>query len=87
MAKGNTGLRIEGVSQDGLEKCLVKIEELERWVKSDGIDRWAFRAALIKALYDDADAYFASGEGTFRVIAAFDNGVASSLKNDKDEKS
>jgi len=85
MSKGESELEIEGVQQESLNKCLVKIDELGSWVKSENVDRWAFRASLIKALYDDADAYFASGEGTFREIAAFDNGVATALKTLKDD--
>ena len=60
--------------------------ELIRWSKDQKIDRWAFRAALLKILYDDADEYFESGEGTFRELAAFDNGVATALKTERDSR-
>jgi hypothetical protein len=74
---------IEGVSTERLERCIKKLEEVARWSASEKIDRWTFRAALIKALYDDADRYFATGEGTFRELAAFDNGVATAIKTAK----
>jgi hypothetical protein len=73
-------LTIEGVTQEDLEKCIVKLDEITAWVTKEKLDRWAYRAGLLKVLYDNADEYFASGEGTFREIAAFDNGVASALK-------
>jgi len=73
-------LEIEGVPKESLEKCISKLDEFARWAKKEKLDRWAFRAALLKALYDNADEYFVSGEGTFREIAAFDNGVATALK-------
>jgi hypothetical protein len=73
-------LAIEGITQDDLEKCIAKLDEITVWVTKEKIDRWAYRAGLLKVLYDNADEYFASGEGTFREIAAFDNGVASALK-------
>jgi len=63
-----------------LEKCIERMNELAEWSSKEKMDRWAFRASLIKALYDNADEYFDSGEGTFREIAAFDNGVATALK-------
>ncbi len=75
-----TTLAIEGVSQESLEKSINKMNEVAEWSDKEKIDRWAYRAALLKALYDDADKYFASGEGSFREIAAFDNGVATALK-------
>jgi len=75
-----TLFKIEGVPNDQLELCIDKMGELQRWSKEQKIDRWAFRSALLKTLYDDADEYFESGEGTFRELAAFDNGVATALK-------
>ncbi|HYB04536.1 MAG TPA: hypothetical protein VED17_08740 [Nitrososphaerales archaeon] len=78
-------LTIEGVPQRDLEKCISKMDEVGEWSRKEKIDRWAFRAALLKSLYDNADIYFASREGTFREIAAFDNGVASALKKLKEE--
>jgi len=62
------------------------MSELESWSRKQKIDRWAFRSALLKALYDDADEYFGSGEGTFRELAAFDNGVAAALKRARDPR-
>lgn len=79
-------LVIEGIPQDSLDRCLDRMHELSQWAVKEKIDRWAFRAALIKALYDNADEYFASGQGTFREIAAFDNGVATALKKTKVEE-
>jgi len=77
---------IEGVPQDQLELCVNKMEEVVKWSREQKIDRWAFRSALLKALYDDADEYFDSGEGTFRELAAFDNGVATVLKGASDSE-
>ena len=77
---------IEGVPQDQLELCVDKMAGLVSWSKEQKIDRWAFRSALLKALYDDADEYFDSGEGTFRELAAFDNGVATALKRAHDSR-
>ncbi len=77
---------IEGVPQDQLDLCVNKMSELIRWSKDQKIDRWAFRSALLKALYDDADEYFESGEGTFRELAAFDNGVATAMKSARDSR-
>jgi hypothetical protein len=81
-----TELKIEGVSQEVLEKVLLKVNELTKWAEGQHVDRWAFRASLLKALYDDADKYFESGEGTFRELASFDNGVATVLRNLKESK-
>jgi hypothetical protein len=78
-------LNIEGVSKDNLERCIEKLNDLKDWTRKEKMERWAFRAALIKTLYDDADEYFASEEGTFREIAAFDNGVATALKRLKNQ--
>jgi hypothetical protein len=77
---------IEGVPQEQLELCIDKMGELAKWYKEQNIDRWAFRSALLKTLYDDADEYFESGEGTFRELAAFDNGVATTLKAISDSR-
>ena len=77
---------IEGVPQDQLELCINKLQEVSKWSREQKIDRWAFRSALLKMLYDDADDYFRSGEGTFRELAAFDNGVATALKNMADSR-
>jgi hypothetical protein len=73
-------LVVEGVREETLEKCISKMDEVIKWSNDQKMDRWALRAALLKALYDNADEYFESGEGTFREIAAFDNGVATALK-------
>jgi hypothetical protein len=81
-----TVFTIDGVPQDQLDSTVKKMEELIRWSKDQKIDRWAFRAALLKTLYDDADEYFESGEGTFRELAAFDNGVATALKTERDSR-
>ena len=74
-----TGLIIEGVPQKDLDASLEKVDELTRWAKSDNIDFWAFRAALLKALKGNAEEYFQSGAGTYREIAAFDNAVATAI--------
>jgi len=63
------------------------MNEMRAWVASEKIDSWAYRASLLKALYDSADEYIASGEGTFRELAAFDNGVATALKKLKEKSS
>ncbi len=72
--------RLEGVPESDLDRCVAKVEELERWARGEKVNRWAFRAAMLKALYSDADSYFKGKEGTFREIAAFDNGVAHALE-------
>jgi hypothetical protein len=77
---------IEGVSQGDLEKACSKVGVLVKELKEQQLDRWAVRASLLKALYDDADDYFSQKLGTFREIAAFDNGVATALRNLKEEK-
>lgn len=79
-------LSLEGVPQQSLNKCVKKLDELTKWAVEEQVDRWAFRASLIKALYEDADRYFASGEGTFREIAAFDNGVAAVVRRQEQQK-
>ena len=79
-----TELTVDGIEQKSLDRCVAKIDEAVQWTVSEKIDRWAFRASLLKALYDDAAKYFRSGEGTFREIAAFDNGVATALKETSD---
>jgi hypothetical protein len=80
-------ISVDGVPQESLEKCIEKMKELAKWSEKEKIDHWAFRAALLKALYENADEYFAMGAGTFREIAAFDNGVATALKKAKEEMS
>jgi hypothetical protein len=72
-------LSVEGVRQKDLDRCLEKVEEIQTWVKREKLDHWAFRAALLKALYDDAEEYFEKTGSTFREVAAFDNGVATIL--------
>ncbi|MCL5068697.1 MAG: hypothetical protein M1368_10155 [Thaumarchaeota archaeon] len=72
-------LRIEGVDSKDLKSSLGKMEEFQKWVADEKIDKWAARAALLKALHDNAEEYFAQGKGTFREIAAFDNGVGTAL--------
>lgn len=77
-------LSIDGIPQKDLDESLNRVEELRIWAEKENIDRWAFRAALLKALYNNADEYFERENGTYREIAAFDNGVATvmdSLKN------
>jgi len=76
-------LSLDGVPEDSLNRCIERIDELTKWAEDEQIDRWAFRASLLKALYEDADRYFASGAGTFREIAAFDNGVATAIRQEK----
>lgn len=76
-------ISIEGIPQDELDLCLHKIHELQEWAKKRGVDRWAFRAALIKALNDDSKGFFEEAKGTFREIAAFDNGVANALESEE----
>ena len=74
-------LSIEGIPKRDLDLSLEKIEELRQWALREKIDRWAFRAALLKALNEDANEYFELAKGTFREIAAFDNGVAVTLES------
>ena len=76
-------LSIEGIPQNDLDKILDRMQELKQWVSKENIDRWAFRAALLKALNEDANEYFESKVGTFREIAAFDNGVAVAIESFK----
>jgi hypothetical protein len=78
---------LEGISQEDLDIACSKVVEVTKVLREEGKDRWAVRAAFLKALYDDADEYFAQKLGTFREIAAFDNGVAVALKTMEDEKS
>lgn len=73
------GLRIEGIPQKDLERCIAKIEEIRLWAGQEKLDRWAFRAALLKAIHEDSEEYFGKTNSTFREIAAFDNGVATAL--------
>ena len=73
-------IQIEGVSQKDLDICLQKIQGLQDWVRKEKIDRWAFRASLVKALNEDAEEYFRETNATFREIAAFDNGVAKAIE-------
>ena len=77
------GLSIEGIPQKDLERSMDKIEQVTQWAKLENIDRWALRAALLKALYEDAEEYFASAKGNYREMAAFDNGVATALESMK----
>ena len=76
-------LRIEGIPQKDIDRCVEKVEETQSWVKREKLDRWAFRAALLKALSDDAEEYFRETNSTYREIAAFDNGVATVLDSSK----
>ncbi len=73
------GLSIEGVAQVDLDRSVKKVQELQEWAKENNIDRWAFRASLLKGLYEDAEQFFSETKGTYRDIAAFDNGVATAL--------
>jgi hypothetical protein len=74
-------LRIDGIPQDDLDRCVARLEEIQRWAMQERLDRWAFRAALLKALHDDSEEYFRKTNGTFREIAAFDNGVATAIES------
>lgn len=76
-------LKVPGIAQNDLDLCVEKVEEIQSWASSEKIDRWALRAALLKAIYEDADDYFAKSGGTFREIAAFDNGVATAIDSRK----
>jgi hypothetical protein len=78
-------LRIEGVPDADLQKSMKKISELQEWEKKEKIDFWAFRASLLVALNDSSERYFRETKGTYREIAAFDNGVAKALES-KSEK-
>jgi hypothetical protein len=74
---------VEGIRQDELDMCVEKIEAIQRWATRENLDRWALRAALLKALDEDAEQYFLSTNGNYREIAAFDNGVAIALESSK----
>ena len=74
---------VDGVPQNDLDRSVKKVEELQKWATENKIDRWAFRASLLKALYQDAEQFFSDTKGTFREIAAFDNGVATVLDSQK----
>ena len=74
-------LNIEGVPQGDLDQSIKRVEELQLWARENRIDRWAFRASLLKALNEDAERFFSETRGTFREIAAFDNGVATALES------
>ncbi|MDA4130562.1 MAG: hypothetical protein OK457_07305 [Thaumarchaeota archaeon] len=78
-------LSLDGVPQKDLDEANSKVSELMKILTDAKIERWAIRASLLKALYDDADEYFAQKLGTFRELAAFDNGVATALRNLKQE--
>ncbi len=78
-------LSLDGVPQKDLDEANSKVTELMKLLNNAKIDRWAIRASLLKALYGDADEYFAQKLGTFRELAAFDNGVATALRNPKQE--
>lgn len=73
-------IHVDGVSQKDLDVCLQKIQGLQDWVKEEHIDRWAFRASLVKALNEDSEEYFRESNATFREIAAFDNGVTKAME-------
>lgn len=73
-------ISIEGIPQKDLDLCLHKFQGLQEWARREKIDRWAFRACLVKALNDDAHEYFQEAKATFREIAAFDNGVAKAIE-------
>ena len=73
-------IRVDGISQKDLDICLQKIQEMRDWVKEEKVDRWAFRASLVKALNEDTEEYFRETNATFREIAAFDNGVAKAIE-------
>ena len=74
-------LSIDGVPQKDLDQSVGKVKELQEWAREQNLDRWAFRAALLKVLYEDAEEFFKDKKGTFREIAAFDNGVATALES------
>jgi hypothetical protein len=78
-------LRIEGIPQKDLDRSVEKIEEIQKWAAQEKLDRWAFRAALLKALYEDAEEYFMKTKSTYREMAAFDNGVATTLDSLKNK--
>jgi hypothetical protein len=77
-------LDIEGVPQKDLDSAIKKILEFRDWARDENLDRWAVRAALLKALHEDAEEFFKDTKGTFREIAAFDNGVATAIESQGD---
>ena len=76
-------LKIDGVPQKDLQASLEKLAVFQRWAIDEKIDRWAVRAALLKALHDSSEEYFQSQNGTFREIAAFDNAVGAALETNE----
>ena len=78
-------LRIEGIPQKVSDRCIERIEDIQRWASREKLDRWAFRAALLRALYENADEYFKKTNSTYREMAAFDNGVATTLDSLKEK--
>jgi hypothetical protein len=79
-------LEIEGIPQKDLDLCVEKIEAIQLWAASHNIDRWALRTSLLKALHEDSEDYFRKTKGTYRDIAAFDNGVATALDSLEDKQ-
>ncbi len=77
-------LSVEGILQKDLDLCVDTIAAIQDWAKKEKVDRWAFRAALLKALFEDAENYFEETKGNYREIAAFDNGVANTLDSLKE---
>jgi hypothetical protein len=75
-----TEIKLDGVPDADLQKSMKKVSELQDWAKKENIDFWAFRASILIALNDSAEEYFRVTKGTYREIAAFDNGVANALE-------
>ena len=73
-------VEIEGIRQEDLDLCISKLDPVVASLKAEKIDPWALRASLLKFLFENADEYFSRSGGTYREIAAFDNGVAKALE-------
>lgn len=76
-------LKIEGVPEKDLKMSIEKLGEFQKWAAEEKVDRWTIRAALLMALDEDSEHYFLDSGGTFREVAAFDNGVGSALRSAK----
>ncbi|MDG6995886.1 MAG: hypothetical protein JRN52_08185 [Nitrososphaerota archaeon] len=79
-------LKIDGVPQRDLQMSLEKLSAFQKWAAEEKVDRWAVRAALLKALHESSEEYFQSENGTFREIAAFDNAVGAALETKENPK-
>ena len=76
-------VKIEGVPERDLKMSIEKLNEFQKWAVGEKVGRWAVRAALLMALDENSEHYFLHEGGSFREIAAFDNGVGMALRSAK----